>query len=189
MKMISRLSFDLHLWVSRLAVVLATLTLMACAQTDSVTRNEARVTVHPAQDITEYSTPTIALRQHIDLTHYPVNLTIRGGCEGQGTRCRPDTVLWELDASAEYWQYQVDPQLEIFIDDVPYTFSPAVDPGPLGALSVVTQSRYLVPFGITERLALATNTRVRIGGNELQIDQRKKQPIVNMTRAIQGRQP
>jgi hypothetical protein len=162
--------------------------LISCAQTDAVTRSSTRVALHEEQNITEYRTPTITLRQNIDLTRYPINLVLRAGCEGLDTNCRPDTVLWEFDASAEYWQYQVDPQLEIFLDGVPHVFSPTVDPGPLGPLSVVTQSRYVVSFSVTERLALNPNSLVRIGGNEVPFDDRRREPIAAMTRTIQGRQ-
>jgi hypothetical protein len=169
------------------ALIVGCCVLSACAGTDAATRSATRVSVHQSQNVTEYRTPAISLRQSVDLARFPMTLIIRGGCEGERTHCRPDTVVWEFDASAEYWQYQVDPQLEIFLDGVPHVFQPVADLGPLGALSVVTQSRYVIPFSVTERVALQPSSLVRIGGNDLPIDERRKQTIVQMTRTIQGR--
>lgn len=167
--------------------LVAAFVLTGCATTDSATRYDTRVSVNTEQNVTEYRTPTISLRQEIDLTRYPVSLVIRGACEGTETHCRPNEVVWEFDGSAEYWQYQVDPSLEIFLDGQPYVYRPDVNPGPLGPLSVVTQSRFVVPFSITERVATTADTRVRIGGNDVAIDSRRKGVIAQMTRTIQGR--
>lgn len=170
---------------SYLALLLL-LIVTGCAQSSPTARMAPRAEYDRSEDVTRYTTPMIRLTQEVHLTRHPIHLTISGGCEGQHSHCRPDDVLWEFDAPPEYSQFLASEQLDVIVDDQYHSFHMDVYHGRYSETSLSQRARFRIPFAFTEQVGNARNVTIKMGGNDIRIDARRREVIRQFVAEVQA---
>lgn len=160
-----------------LSVPLIALCLAGCASTGGASADQPRVSYSRSEDVTRYTSPRIRLVQEVHLARFPISLTISGGCEGRDSHCRPDDLLWQFVVPPDFAQYLGSDQIDFLVDDQYFSFHMDVYQARIGEVRYSRQARFRIPFSFTERVGHANDVVIKLGGNDIRIDERRRATI------------